>query len=33
MGTRKEQGNARLINTSREAILKGIRRRPYSSSS
>jgi hypothetical protein len=33
MGIRKEQGNARLINMSREAILEGIRRRPYSGSS
>jgi hypothetical protein len=33
MGTRREQGNARSINMSREAILKGIRRRPYGSSS
>jgi hypothetical protein len=28
MGTRKEQGNARLIDMSREAILKGIRQSP-----
>jgi hypothetical protein len=31
MGTKKEQGNTRSINTSRKAILKGIRRRPYGS--
>jgi hypothetical protein len=33
MGTRKEQGNARSINISREAILEGIRRRSHSGSS
>jgi hypothetical protein len=33
MGTQKEQGNTRSINISREAILKGIRRRPYGSGS